>query len=155
MVAIKWILQLKTRRISAVDICDKLIDLRIELMSCCDGFSSKDSNKDLILSSKLKILHLLSQKDLTPNELIDKLCIAKSNLANLSKTLINEGVIDSYKTAGNSRNIFYRITDEGRKLIEEYKSNLNKLLDKHSYDKDTLSYHIDEILQILKKGIIC
>ena len=54
-----------------MDICDSLIELRIALTTCCDGFSVENSNKDILLSSRIKVLHLLSTKDMMPGELIE------------------------------------------------------------------------------------
>lgn len=134
-----------------MDICDSLIELRIALTTCCDGFSVENSNKDILLSSRIKVLHLLSIKDMMPSELIEALGIAKSNLANLSKSLIAEGVIDSYKSMGNYRNIFYRITDKGLNELNAYKVSLYKVFgEKYKDNLDEIKGHIDQILEILK-----
>ena len=134
-----------------MDICDKLIDLRIALTTRCDGFSATNSNKDILLSSRIKVLHCLNYKDMMPSELIESLGIAKSNLANLSKALIAEGVIDSYKSMGNQRNIYYRITDKGINELNAYKLSLNKVFGDRYRDKiDELKVNIDKILDILK-----
>lgn len=134
-----------------MDICDSLIELRIAITTCCDGFSVENSNKDIILSSRIKVLHLLSTKDMMPGELIEALGIAKSNLANLSKTLINEGVIDSYKSMGNYRNIFYRITEKGLNELSAYKISLYKVFgEKYEGKLEEIGFHIEKILEILK-----
>ena len=134
-----------------MDICDSLIELRIALTTCCDGFSVENSNKDILLSSRIKVLHLLSTKDMMPGELIETLGIAKSNLANLSKTLIAEGVIDSYKSMGNYRNIFYRITDKGLNELSAYKVSLYKVFgEKFEGSLSEIGFHIEKILEILK-----
>lgn len=86
-----------------------------------------------------------------PSELIEALGIAKSNLANLSKSLIAEGVIDSYKSMGNYRNIFYRITDKGLNELNAYKVSLYKVFgEKYKDNLDEIKGHIDQILEILK-----
>ena len=134
-----------------MDIYDKLIDLRISLTSACDGFSVEQGNKNILLSSKVKVLYLLSEKDLTPAELIACLGMAKSNLANLTKSLVQEKVIESYKTLDNMRNVYYRITDLGQKELQQYKESLQTMICK-SYDNlNELEVLIDGILKILKK----
>ena len=134
-----------------MDICDSLIELRIALTTCCDGFSVENSNKDILLSSRIKVLHLLSTKDMMPGEFIETLGIAKSNLANLSKTLISEGVIDSYKSMGNYRNIFYRITEKGLNELNAYKVSLYKVFgEKFKNNLSEIGFHIEKILEILK-----
>ena len=134
-----------------MDICDSLIELRIALTTCCDGFSIENSNKDILLSSRIKVLYLLSTKDMMPGELIETLGIAKSNLANLSKTLISEGVIDSYKSMGNYRNIFYRITEKGLNELTAYKVSLKKVFgEKYDNNLSEIGFHIEKILEILK-----
>lgn len=135
-----------------MDICDKLIDLRIALTTECDGFSLENSNKNLLLSSRLKILYLLSEKDMTPAELIQALGMAKSNLANLSKLMIEDKIIESYKNLNNMRNVYYRITSSGEHELNDYKSSLLKLFcSKHKDNLSQIELHIDEILKILKK----
>lgn len=135
-----------------MDICDKLIDLRITLSSACDGFSIEQGNKNLLLSSKIKVLFLLKEKDMTPLELIKILGIAKSNLANLLKQLIKEGVVESYKTMENMRNVFYRITELGIKELNSYKYSLSKLFsDENKREIIELEENINKILKILKK----
>jgi len=135
-----------------MDICDKLIDLRIALTTDCDGFSVENSNKNLILSTRTKILYLLSDRDMTPAELISSLGIAKSNLANLSKVMIEDGAIESYKTIDNLRNVYYRISSLGLEELHDYKSSLNNLFcSKFSENISELEVLIDKILRILKK----
>lgn len=135
-----------------MDICDSLISLRIALGTVCDGFSSVNSNKNILLSNRVKILYLLSQKDMMPAELIESLGIAKSNLANLSKSMVIEGVIDSYKTLNNSRNVFYKITEQGEHELKEYKSALRVLFDyNYKCNSEELKDYIDKILEILRR----
>lgn len=135
-----------------MDICDKLIDLRIALTTACDGFSKESGNKNSLLSSKIKVLHLLADRDMMPVELITSLGVAKSNLANLSKQLIDEGLVESYKTFDNLRNVYYRITKNGRQELQSYKCSLEKLFCcKFEREIPELEICIDKILSILKK----
>jgi len=135
-----------------MDICDKLIDLRITLSACCDGFSLENSTKGILLSARTKMLYLLNDKDMTPGELISSIGIAKSNLANLSKLMSNDGVIESYKTAGNYRNVYYRITSLGREELAKYKGLLAKLVCFDDSKSTQLGIYIDKILELIKGG---
>jgi DNA-binding MarR family transcriptional regulator len=122
------------------------------LNASCDGFSVEQGNKNILLSSKIKVLYLLSEKDMTPADLIQCLGMAKSNLANLSKQLIEEGVMESYKTLDNMRNVYYRITTTGREELLSYKNSLSKLFcEKYNDNINDLEVNIDKILSILKK----
>lgn len=134
-----------------MDIYDKLIDLRITLASYCDGFSIKDASKNLLLSSKLKILFLLHKKDMTQGELITTLSIAKSNLANLLKATLQEGLIESYRNSDNARNIFYKITSLGEDRLQEYKDALKVVFASVcTCDYNQLERSLDDILFNLK-----
>lgn len=135
-----------------MDIFDKLIDLRITLSTCCDGFSLESSNKGVLLSARTKMLYLLSDRDMTPSELICSIGIAKSNLANLSKVMAEDGVIESYKTAGNYRNVYYRITSLGREEFARYKDSLAKLITLDKNNLNELGIYIDKILELMKGG---
>ena len=118
----------------------------------CDGFSAGSGSKDLILSTRLKILCLLSDKDLSPAELISTIGVAKSNLANLSKSMIDDGVIESYKTADNLRHVYYRITSKGADELKVYKSALLELItDQSKYDIGGIEKNIDSLISAIKR----
>lgn len=133
-----------------MEIVDKLIDLRIYLSKVCDGLVDNQNAKSNMLSTRLKILHILSVNDATPGELISTLCVAKGNLANLLKNMIENGVVESYKNIENSKNIYYRVTSKGLKEIQEYKDSISHQIEKFDLGEMELSKKIDEIIQILK-----
>ena len=134
-----------------MDICDKIMDLRITLASCCDGFSVKESSKNLLFSNKTKVLYLLDKKDSMPTELIATIGIAKSNLANLLKSMMEDGTIESYRNEGNTRNVFYCITDKGREELHSYKTTLGgEFVANCPCDYNTLGEQICDLLTILK-----
>lgn len=133
-----------------MDLVDNLIDLRIYLAKTCDGLVSTQNVKVSMLSTRLRILHLLEVRDYSPSELISILCIAKGNLANLLKNMIENGVVESYKNIENSKNIYYRLTEKGRNEIKEYKDNLNSIISKEGLYNSELAKKMDDIIQILK-----
>ena len=57
---------------------------------------------------KLKVLHIIKNNEkTTPNDIIDKLGMARSNLAIMCNKLIKEGLISKHKDALNKKEIFY------------------------------------------------
>ncbi len=134
-----------------MNLIDNLIELRILLNNLCDGFSICKESKDMTLTTKIKILFLLEERDCTPGDMIFKLCIAKSNLANILKSMIKENLIISYKNLENSKNIFYRITNLGKQNLKKYKEDLkNNLLSKKNIEFVKLNNVIEQIVNQLK-----
>ena len=137
---------------------DDLIYARIALANLCDGFSVANSSKNNILSIKIKILFMLEEKDQTPSELISTLCIAKSNLANMLRSLIEEGLVESYKNLNNYRNINYHLTDKGRQELNFYKHFLfSQIHDKINNNPELtqcfedLTKNLTKIIRILRR----
>lgn len=134
-----------------MDVTENLIELRILLNSICDGFSIDDLSKGTSLSTKTKILFLLKERDLGPCEMIKTLCVAKSNLANILKSMIEEKLIESYKNFNNSKNIFYRITESGKRELKDYKDKLyNNIHKKFGDCERELTEKTNEIIHFIK-----
>jgi len=132
-----------------MDLTNNLIELRILLTSLCDGFSLNGKNS--ILSTKSRILFLLENKDCSPNELINSLCIAKSNIANILKKMIEESLVENYKCENNAKNIFYKITDKGLMELKQYKEKMiMQFREKCKTKEDVLSNNLQTIINILK-----
>ena len=94
---------------------------------------------------------MLEQSDCCPCDFIDKLCMAKSNVANLLKKMNSENLIESYKTTFNSKNVHYRIAPLGKQLISEYKQTMYKhFIDKLDCDENDLSKITNDLINILK-----
>lgn len=69
---------------------------------------------------KLKVLHIIKNNEkTTPNDIIDKLGMARSNLAIMCNKLIKEGLISKHKDALNKKEIFYTLTTAGLEQLEE------------------------------------
>lgn len=137
-----------------MDIAEDLVYLRIALNNMCDGFSNASSSKLASLSIRTKILFLLKDGDQTPTELISALCIAKSNLVNTMKPMIEEGVVISYKNEKNSKNVFYKLTDKGLSEFKEYKMKLNR---QYSFvcrgSEEQISSKVKELTKLIKERI--
>ena len=131
-----------------MNLVDSLIELRILLANRCDGFN--DGGKDAMLTNKLKVLFLLSVEDCSPNMIIDALCIAKSNVTNLLKTMMQEGLVEKYKSLYNSKNIYYSITDKGKGDLKKYKDRMESQVKYNCDNQVELSNNIAAIINILK-----
>lgn len=129
--------------------------LRIMLQKICDGFDVKQANKKSVLTARQKVLFLLSeQKEVSPSYLIEKLGIAKSNLALLCSSMVNEGLISVSKNQEDKRNIVYFITAKGEMELSEFLKDMNKELSEIIVsDKEyrLLEKKLDEILEIFKR----
>lgn len=134
-----------------MDFWDKLIELRILINSVCDGFAIDNLNKNLSLSTKTKILFLLKDKDLCPSDMVLSLGIAKTNLANILKSMMDEELIISYKNIDNSKNVFYRITAKGSKDLCCYKEKLKEIETlKNAQNDDKITESLNNIIHFLK-----
>ena len=133
----------------------QLILLRIELEKLCDGYDTDDANKKSNLTLKMKVLFCLSEDgELSPNYLISKLGIAKSNLTMLCRNLLDEGVIASKKSETDRRNISYIITNKGAKQLKSYLNQVrldNSGLYKSDRYVKSLEKKISELLKLLNK----
>jgi len=97
-----------------------LVTARMLLENLCDGFDVTCNSKKSLLTSKIKMLHLLNLEDkISPSLIICKLGIAKSNLAILATSMIEEGLITKIEDTFDRRVIYYSITEEGKKLLNE------------------------------------
>lgn len=132
-----------------MDLTDNFMKLRIKLDKLCEGFSATNS-KDASFTSKIRVLFLLENKDLTPKEIMEEICVVKSNLANLLKTMINENLVISYKNENNSKNINYRITNNGLEELKNFKERLYRNI-YAGYDGDILelSKMLGKIIDII------
>ena len=96
-----------------------LVTARMLLENLCDGFDTACSSKKSLLTSKIKMLHLLNLEDkLSPSIIICKLGIAKSNLAILASGMIEEGLIEKIEDTFDKRVIYYSITKKGTELLQ-------------------------------------
>ena len=132
---------------------DEIIELRILLSYVSDGFSVEDASKSTPLTTRIKVLFLLEQKDFSPSELIDIVGIAKSNLANLLKSMIRDGVVVSYKAENNSKNIFYTITESGLNELKAYKDTATSEFEKRCEIPDDMCKKFQKIIELLEGNL--
>ena len=98
---------------------------------------SSDTDK---FDIKFKVLNLIDRNDkATPNFLIDKLGMARSNLAIMCNKLNKAGLIEKHKEAINKKEIFYTLTPSGKTLLEDNyqkaEQNISKLRNKNKIVK--------------------
>lgn len=133
----------------------QIISLRIMLENLSDSYEITDSNvKATPLTMRMKALFFVSENSACPPSLlIDKLNIAKSNLAILCKGLIEEGLIVSEKDENDKRNIYYNITSKGKKELENYYSLLEERVEKVMSGKEikAVERKVDELTTLLSK----
>lgn len=89
---------------------------------------------------KHKVLHLISKKEkTTPTDLIDVLNMARSNLAIICNNLVKNGLITKNKEPLNKKEIYYTITEKGKKELqvkfEKVEENFKKLRNKNKITK--------------------
>ena len=101
----------------------------------------KSSNIDKF-DMKLKVLHLIDKSEKTsPTFLIEKLGMARSNLAIMCNKLIKENLIEKHKESNNKKEIYYTLTIQGKNYLnetyEKTEVNLLKLRNKNKIIKLT------------------
>ncbi|MGD9901653.1 MAG: hypothetical protein AB7S44_03865 [Spirochaetales bacterium] len=100
-------------------LADNLVTVRMLLENICDGFDVACNSKKNLLTSKVKMLHLLNQSGkLSPSLIICKLGVAKSNLAILASGMIRENLITKLEDEFDKRVIYYQITPKGKELLD-------------------------------------
>lgn len=88
------------------------------LQVLAEGFD--DLNKTSVLTIKIKVLLEISNYDkISPNKLKNKVGLAKSNLALLCNSLINDGYVTKQKDNFDNRSIFYQITPKGSEFLNK------------------------------------
>ncbi len=128
-------------------LADKIIELRIATRRAC-MCENTDNNKKSTLSLKTKILYLIS-KNCNPKEITLMLCIAKTNLALIAKSLIADGLIVRHRGLRDKREISYTLTAKGKKYLnsclEIIESNFKNIF----ADEKEYAQAIEKIDQVL------
>lgn len=73
--------------------------------------------------------------------------MAKSNLALITKKMIKDGVISSFKEEGNRKQIYYSITDQGKKELQTKMDAINNMQTKESKE---MVMHLMKTVESLK-----
>lgn len=120
----------------------------IELKLASDRISEGKGKGAGVFTVRYQILYLISSKDrISPQELIYELKMAKSNLALITKKMIKDGVISSFKEDGNRKQIYYSITDQGKKELQTKMDAINNMQTKESKE---MLMHLMKTVESLK-----
>lgn len=127
----------------------QLTELRILLDEFCDGFNTATFNKNNTLTFRSKFLHLLARYgERPPQFFIEKLCLAKGNLTQLCKPLLEEGVIMVKKNLKAQRGILYALTEKGNKALESiYNSQRTQFSELSQERKQLLELKANELIK--------
>ena len=123
----------------------KILEIKSLSQTICN-ISKNDATNNV-----LKVLYFVDEyQTISPQVLVSKLGIVKSNLALLTKNMIKDGLIYSQKSLTDGRAIMYGITPKGKRMLDEYLDNLNKILHEQSPE---LSQAMDIVLKYLNKKV--
>lgn len=132
-------------------ILSQIVELRILLQNICDGFDQASANKKSQLTMRDKVLFMLDQHPkCSPGLLIEKLGVAKSNLALLCKSLCEGGQIVVCKSEEDKRNVFYNITEKGKAELENFYTNMAVEINVDRESK-IIEKKLDDVLYFLNK----
>ena len=119
-----------------LDLARNIKRLRILSSNACESFE-KQMNKKNLLTTKVRILFLIDEyKSVSPTFLIDRLYVAKSNIALFCKQLLLEGLITSSQDLIDKRIIYYCLTPKGKEFLKSKLSFIQDNLDS-AVDTDT------------------
>ena len=123
----------------------KILEVKILSQTICN-ITKNDTTNNVI-----KVLYFIDEyNSVSPQILVSKLGIAKSNLALLTKKMIKENLINSSKSNIDARSITYQIAPKGKKMLNEYLENLDKILHEQSAE---LNQSLDIVLKYLNKKV--
>lgn len=133
-------------RFTAMDknsLAKALVELRISTRKACTG--ENDGRTKGTFSLESKVLFLIRNAPMTPNNLVDVLLMKKSNLTALGKRMESRGLITREKIP-EKRQVAYRITEKGLSRLNEKLDEIeahfrNFLTDEKDYEnaEETLS----------------
>lgn len=136
-----------------LELARNMMRLRILSSNACESFE-KQINKKNLLTTKVRILFLIDEyKTVSPTFLIDRLYVAKSNIALFCKQLLLEGLISSSQDLIDKRIIYYCLTQKGKEFLKSKLSfiqdNIDAAVDEGS--KKKLNESMDYVNKILSK----
>ena len=120
----------------------------IELKLASDRIAEGKGKGAGVFTVRYQILYLIASNDkISPQELIYELKMAKSNLALITKKMIKDGVISSFKEEGNRKQIYYSITDQGKKELQTKMDAINNMQTQESKE---MVMHLMKTVESLK-----
>ena len=123
----------------------KILEIKSLTQTICSAFNNDTTN------NTLKVLYFVDEyQSISPQILVSKLGIAKSNLALMTKKMISDGLLYSQKSNTDGRSILLSITPNGKKMLDEYLSKISKIFPEENVE---LSKAMDIVLKYLNKKI--
>ena len=136
-----------------LDLAKNIVKTKILTQNACESFDKSHNKKDS-LPINIKILYMIQDYGkVSPTLLIDKLYIAKSNLALMCKQLIADGLIESQQDLVDRRIIYYSLTEKGAEYLGTKLIGIQKNIEKtmSQEDLEQLNTHLQQINKILSK----
>lgn len=99
-----------------------------------------------------RLLFCLKDAPQPPRELLDTLCMTKSNLALLAKKCIAEELIVKTKPADDRRTLYYALTEKGRDALKRLTDEIERKFDKvltTSSERQTCQGDMDSVIELL------
>ena len=125
----------------------KILEIKCLSQTLCTNGNSENTNNEL------KVLYFIDEyKTVSPQLLISKLGIVKSNLALLTKSLIARELITSDKSLQDKRAIVYSITTKGKKVLEKHLALIAKCVRDEEKTPELISA-FDTILAFFNKKV--
>ena len=131
------------------DIADKIIELRLNTRRVC--MCEGDKNKKSTITLKTTVLFLIAQ-GLSTKDIILSLGIAKTNLALLTSSLSDEGLIIKKQKIDDKREKSYTLTEKGKQHLVSVKEKINlafKTVITNDEEFDDAVSKIDEVLSLM------
>lgn len=120
----------------------------IELKLVSDRIAEGKGKGAGVFTVRYQILYLIASNDkISPQELIYELKMAKSNLALITKKMIKDGVISSFKEEGNRKQIYYSITEQGKK---EHQTKMDAINNMQTKESKEMLMHLMKTVESLK-----
>lgn len=125
----------------------KILEIKCLSQTLCQNGNAENTN------NQLKVLYFIDEYQMvTPQLLISKLGIVKSNLALLTKSLMKEGLIVSNKSLADKRAIVYSITPKGKQILDEHLSSIARYIRQDEQTPELMSA-IEIVLNYLNKKV--
>ena len=119
----------------------------LETKALCQTICSLTKNETT--NNTLKVLYFIDEyKDASPSLLISKLGIVKSNLALITKKMINDKLIESRHSGLDRRMITYHITQKGKDMLNAYLEKIEKIF---RNSNPSVEQAFDTVLEFLNK----
>ena len=128
-----------------------IIQLCTKLENYCEGFD--ENSKGELISTKLRILIEIDEcNKISPCMLVEKIGLAKSNIALICNGMVKDNLLSKQKDEIDNRVVFYSLTDQGKKELNESLKKLEFNFERQLAYKKNMK-EIENLIDKLKKEI--